>query len=451
MAHKLSLLTKKLNNTPLLIEPASFESILDYLTDRNTGEMAITASQQPREEKYLNYNTDTSVGLIEIDGALTYKTTGWEAFCGGTSYESIVEQFNAMSAQGMKTLVLWADSGGGEAYGMMETGRYLRKQANELGIQIITYVDGLSASACYGVTCIADKVIMNPNSEVGSIGVVVRLMNDSKALEQAGYERTFVFAGGNKVPFAEDGEFRKEFLEDIQVKVDSLYKEFTGYVSEMRSIPVDQVKSTEAKVFMAEDAVSLGLADILMTHEEFSEYLADVAQKDNRMISKSKLFNFSKQAENEITEEVQMKELEELQVQHSALETKFTAQEAELVAQVNMVASLSADLAKVQEQLAATVAEKEAVLAQAEVAKAETRKAAIASVEKDADKAKTLYESIGELPEAAFNTVIVSLQAKDEKLEDSDLFVKKSKNTEVEEPESENATSAILKAKYAKQ
>lgn len=451
MAHKLTLLTKKLNNTPLLIEPASFESILEYLSDRNTGEMAITASHQPKQERHLNFNQDTMVGLIEIDGALTYKTTGWEAFCGGTSYESIVEQFNAMSNQGMKTLVLWADSGGGEAYAMMETGRYLRKQADEMGIQIITYVDGLSASACYGITCIADRVVMNPNSEAGSIGVVVRLMNDSKALEKAGYERTFVYAGGNKVPFEEGGEFRKDFLDDIQYKVDSLYEEFTGYVSEMRNIPVDQVKSTEAKVFMAEDAVSLGLADVLMTHEEFSEYLADIAQKDNRMISKSKLFNFSKQAEDEITEEVQMKELEELQAQHSALETKFTAQEAELVAQLEKVTSLSAELAQVKEELSASIAEKEAVLAKAEVEKVAKRKASIAEVEKDSAKAYALYESIGELSEAAFNTVINSLQAKEEKLEDSDLFTQKSKNTEVEETVAENATSAILKAKYQNQ
>ena len=445
MAHKLPLLTKKLNNTPHLIEPASFESILEYLSDRNTGEMAITASQQPQEQKHLNFNTDTGVGVISIDGALTYKTTGWEAFCGGTSYESIVGQFNAMSNQGMKTLVLWADSGGGEAYGMMETGRYLRKQADEMGIKIFTYVDGMSASACYGITCIADEVVMNPNSEIGSIGVVVRLINDSKALEKAGYERTFVYAGGNKVPFAESGEFRKDFLEDIQAKVDSLYEEFTGYVSEMRNIPVDQVKNTEAKVFMAKDAVSLGLADTLMTHDQFSEYLADVAQKDNRMISKSKLFNFSKSAENEITEEVQMKELEELQAQFSALETKFTAQEAELVAQLDKVASMSAELTKVQEELSVTVAEKEAVVAKAEEAKVASRKAAIAGVEKDAEKAEALYESVGDLPDAKFETVISSLQAKEEKLEDSDLFVQKSRDASQEEMKPKNFADYLPK------
>ena len=451
MAHELKLLTKKLNNTPHLIDPQSFQGIVDYLSDRNKGEMVISSANKSSDgERYLQYNQDTRVGLIEIDGPLTYKSSGWEAWCGGTSYESIVDQFNQMLDAGAKTVVLWSDSGGGEAYGMMETGRYLRKRADEEDIKLVTYVDGLSASACYGLACVADEFIMNPNAEVGSIGVVVRLMNDSKALEQAGYERTFVYAGGNKVPFNAEGAFREDFLEDIQNKVDALYEEFTEYVSEMRDIPVDQVKKTEAKVFMAKDSVNLGLADSLMTHEEFQEYLADIAQKDNKMIGRNKLFNFSKNTEN--TDEVEMKQLEELQAQHSELEAKFNAQEAELAAHIGKVASLSADLAKAQEELSVAVAEKQKLESLAAEEKVGKRKAAIADVEADAEKAAALYEATSVLSDAAFETVVSSMKAKEEKLETSDLFVQKSKNTDMDQKQDkENGTMAALKAKYAKQ
>lgn len=448
MAHELKLLTRKLNNTPHLIDPVSFQGILEYVTERNVGEMAIDSKSKKKEERYLNYNADTQVGTISVEGPITYKSTGWEALCGGCSYESVVEQFNSMVDMGAKTVILWADSGGGEAYGMMETGRFLRKRADEAGIKILTYVDGLSASACYGLSCIADEVIANPDAEVGSIGVVVRLINDSKALEQKGYERTFVYAGGNKVPFNAEGEFREEFLADIQGKVDSLYEEFTAYVSEMRDIPVDQVKSTEAKVFMAKDSISLGLVDKVMTHEEFMDYQAEFSKKESNMLSKTTLFGFTKE---DNTSEVEMKQLEELQAQHSELEAKFNEQGVELQAQVEKVASLSAELGQVQEQLKAAVEEKQALQAAAEEQKVNARKEAIKAVEADVEKQAALFEATSTLSDAAFETVVSSMKAKEEKLEESDLFVQKSKQMEVEEPKEENATAVLLKQKYAKQ
>lgn len=411
MAHSLKLLTRKLYNTPHLIDAQSFEAIVSYLQERNTGEMAISSGDKAPAEKFLNYNPDTQIGLINIEGPLTYKPVTMMGFdCGGASYESITEDFNAMLEKGMKTLVLMADSGGGEAYGMLELGKYMRKRADEQGVKILSYVDGMSASACYGLTCIADEFIMNPSAEAGSVGVVVRLMNDSKALENQGYERTFVYAGGSKVPFAEDGKFREEFLADIQTKVDALYEEFTGYVAEQRNLSIDQVKNTEAKVFMAKDAVALGLADKVMTHEEFFTYLADTSQRENPMITKSKLFSFNKE-----NNEVEMKELMELQAQHSELEAKFQAQGAELVAHVEQIASMSAELeaAKTtleaaQTELTALAAVKEQMEAEA-VAKAEEEKQAklVAREEKltallGEVGGKEVYQAIGELEDAQF-------------------------------------------------
>lgn len=107
------------------------------------------------------------------------------------------------------------------------------------------------------------------------------------------------------------------------------------------------------------------------------------------------------------------------------------------------VADLSEKLEKAQAKIAEyEQAEKDAVT--------KARKEAIASVEKDEAKAEELFKSLEALSQDAFDVVIKSLKAKEEKLEDSDLFVQKSKNSEVEHEEV-NGTAAILKAKYAKQ
>lgn len=82
---------------------------------------------------------------------------------------------------------------------------------------------------------------------------------------------------------------------------------------------------------------------------------------------------------------------------------------------------------------------------------AKARKAAIAEVEKDAEQAEVLFKSLEAVGDEAFEAVLKALKAKEDKLENSDLFVKKSKNTEVPEKKEVNGTAAILEAKYKKQ
>ena len=100
------------------------------------------------------------------------------------------------------------------------------------------------------------------------------------------------------------------------------------------------------------------------------------------------------------------------------------------------------ELQKALDQVEAFKAEKKEAVVKA-------RQEAIASVEKDAAKAEELFKSLEALPDEAFDTVIKALAAKDAVVEDSDLFVQKSKSSDVE-VEEENGTAALLKAKFAK-
>jgi hypothetical protein len=87
--------------------------------------------------------------------------------------------------------------------------------------------------------------------------------------------------------------------------------------------------------------------------------------------------------------------------------------------------------------------------AQAKEAVTKARKEAVALVEKDADKAEALEKALEALSQEAFDVVIKSMQAKDAVVEESDLFVQKSKNVEVEDVVQESVEMQLLKAKYA--
>lgn len=441
MAHELARLRSKLFDTPLLVDSKSFESILNYVDKRCEGNVEVVSKEASSE--FSMYSTlhyaESNLGVIHISGPLTNKSTGWEAFCGGTSYESIKEDFETLLEEGVKTVAFMVESGGGEAYGMMDTGNYLRKLADENGVKIISYVDGLSASAAYGLTAISDEIISNKNSEIGSIGVLIRLMNDSKALEMKGYERSFISAGTEKIPFAEDGSFRKEFLDDLQYKVDALYKDFTEYVAEHRNMSVEAVRNTQANTFLAEDAIALGLADQVMTQEDFYSYLSGEAQSNKEGSSVSnRIFKFNKPTE----ETLDMTQLAELQAQLAASQEQL----AELTSVKETLQANFVTQASELSQFKAKVAELEAEKVEA---KASARKSQLAAVKQEA-----LFTSLSVLDDASFEAVVAGFKAQAEVIDQSALMGEvggQGKEVVPEKPQGADLTAEKLRSQFQKE
>lgn len=408
MAHSLIRIKGSLVNTPHLIEQNSFNTIMEYVNQRIEGNVDLEPKIEARDGDYGHrYVSDTATGVMHVSGPLTYRTSGWEALCGGTSYEMLKEQMEYFVASGAKTVAMMVDSGGGEAHGMMDSANYLRKLADENGIKIIAYVDGMNASAAYGISCIADEIVMSADSMVGSIGVLIQLYNDSKALEMQGYERTFITAGKDKVPFAADGSFTEAFINRLQTQVDSLYEGFTSHVATHRSLDVSAVKDTEANVFMADEAIALGLADSVMTVEEFYNYLADVAQNniEGTGMGMKDAFKFGSKEDK-----AEMAKLDELQTLLTAeQEARATADMAvleftqKLTAQTELVASLTTQLGefKAAQEEAARVAAEAIVVG---------RKAALSEVVPEAEL-ETYMTNMSAMDEGAFTFMVGQLKA----------------------------------------
>jgi len=448
MAHSLLRLKEKICNTPHLMHPASFETVLQYLNSRNSEDFKMESDEEFSREDNSRYsfNSDIGVAVMNIDGPLSYKPVTIMGFdCGGASYQQIKEDFTYLVDSGAKTIAFSVSSGGGEAFQMMPTANYMRKLATENDVRLITYVDGLSASAAYGLSVIADELIMAPSSEVGSVGVLVRLMNDSKALEKEGYERTFISAGDEKIPYDADGSFRKEFLEDIQGKVDTLYEEFTSFVAEHRNLPVEAVRSTQAKTFLPKEALSLGLADSVMTLEEFYTHLAETAQRKEGSMLKTRLFNFNKEEET-----LEMTQLAELQSQLTAANeqlAEFSSVKETLASLQTLIGEKNAELSSALDQIKQLETEKVS-------AKLQARKDKLSAV-MSKDKVDSVSTALASLEDEAFEVVLAGYGLQKQQLEASDLFQEMGdQGSEVETPtqaSSEDLTLKMAKDKYNKE
>lgn len=451
-AHTLLRLTNRLFSSPQMMEASYFDRVASILESRNEGVVELALQNKAeRTERQLAYNSDTKVGIIELKGPLTY--LHYEPMCGEspTSYQSLVADFKSLVNQGAKTIVLDTDSPGGEAYGVFETARTLRSIADENGVKILTYVDGMAASAAYALSSISDEIVMNPSAEVGSIGVVVRLRNANKAMKKMGIKDTYIFAGKSKIPFNADGEFAEEFLEDLQEKVNVLYGEFTSHVAQMRGISDEVVKSTEAKTFLADKALQLGLADKVMEVEEFYTYLSTVASGENSKMLTARFLS----RKNE--DKANMQTVAELQAAMTALVDEKTQMAAELTAAVEALAAAQSDVAKLQEQVSEFEAQAKSAAEAAEAARLEAE-AQAAQARKDARKARLaacvseeevepLMASLEALEDDAFNLIASSLEAKAKAVESSELFVEKGVEGQGDEAKLSD-TASYLTAKY---
>lgn len=322
-SHGLLRLSEKIFNTPQFMTQETFQNLTSYIVDRNTGSLAwqLNIDEQTKEAKskseeegegkilalnplkansfkrpdfssvpeedrekayqqyldFIQYDPAMKLGVLNVEGTTVYRSTPFEAMCGMTSYQRLERTLKAQLAEGAKTVLMYVDSGGGEAYGMMETASNLRTLADGAGAKIVAYVDGTSGSAAYGLTAVAHEVIANPSSRVGSIGVVVSLMNNSKQLEKDGLERIYLYKGDNKVALDKDGNFSESFLKTVDEMITESYQDFTSHVANFRGIPVQSVIDTQASVYTAQKALDVGLVDRLMGRSEFfSEYLVQV-------------------------------------------------------------------------------------------------------------------------------------------------------------------------------
>ena len=422
-------LARQVFNTPQLILADDLQNIAQYLVNRANGiefevgqkedkletsavdkNLVLTEEEQrDRRFRQLGITNNGKRGNLNITGTLVAKAGEIDADCMElTSYEKLHSTFQKQVNEGIQELVLHVNSGGGSAFSCFEMAKEVKDLATSKGIKIYAWVDGLSASAAYAWTSIADEIVARKDSEVGSVGVVVQLINNSKMLENIGITRQFVYHGDQKIPFTDSGEFSPQFISSIQKKVDKTGLEFNTFVASNRNMSVEDVIATNAEVFDADQALAVGFIDKIMTQSEFfNDYLPSKGLNQHSMYYLE--HNKETQTMSEQNVQEQVASVEELTAQLATATIDKQSLEAQ-------VAKLQGDLSKVQSDLSASVLAKEH--AEAELTKFKADAAHNARVEQlanvfgaDSEKPQMYATMFASLDAEAFGKVVSDFQA----------------------------------------
>ena len=430
----LTQLSKKVFNTPLFITQDSLAPIANYLSDPERTlklmqyekdivvDKPLLRSDFDREEEYHRYrlesngiNPDTMVGTVDIKGTLVNKAGQTQACVELTSYEKLKATFESQIALGSKHIVMQISSGGGEAFRVFGTTNAVKKMAQDSGVKLTAYVES-ACSAAYAWASIADEVIIHPQGQAGSVGVVIQLYNDSKYLEKLGVERSFVYAGKNKIPFDSQGAFAEDFIEGLQKSVDKSYAQFTKFIATNRNLSVDAVIETNAKVFDADEALQIGFVDKIMEIEDFEHYLqSDNQSQHNRSFTMNNDKTEVTMSKDNPVE--QLTDLEKVQKQLADMTAQYGAKEQELNETLAVKTSLDSTVAELTKQLADETEAKQKLLDEISTMKATAitadRKARLEDVlGTENEQVASLLASTAALEATAFDAILSAMSAK---------------------------------------
>jgi protease IV len=192
-----------------------------------------------------------SVALVKIEGLLV-------------NSDDVVDELTDYSEDSsIKAIVLRIDSPGGGVVASQEIYNAV-KNAKKEGKKIVASMGTVAASGGYYVAAAADKIVANPGTLTGSIGVKMEFASVEKLLEKIGVKGMVVKAGEYKdigSPFRDMTDHEKQLLQEV---IDDVHSQFIEAVSEGRGLPAADVRAiADGRIFTGRQALALKLVDRL--------------------------------------------------------------------------------------------------------------------------------------------------------------------------------------------
>ncbi len=189
------------------------------------------------------------VALVKIEGVLL-------------SSDRLVEELRDYAEDSsVKAIVLRIDSPGGGVVPSQEIYNAV-KYARKEGKKVVVSMGSVAASGGYYVAAAADKIVANPGTLTGSIGVKMEFANLEKLLEKIGVQGMVVKSGEYKdvgSPFRAMTDTEKKLLQEV---IDDVHAQFIKAVAEGRNLPEADVRAiADGRIFTGQQALSLKLVD----------------------------------------------------------------------------------------------------------------------------------------------------------------------------------------------
>jgi len=186
------------------------------------------------------------IGVVEITNEITDSST-------------IIDQLTEFKKdKRIKAIIIRINSPGGSVGASQEIYSEVRKITKP---KIVSMGD-TAASGGYYIACAADRIVANPGTITGSIGVIMSFYRIDELAKKIGFTMESIKSGEFKdtgSPFREMTEREKELMNEVVLNIK---EQFVRAVAQGRRLQVEKVREiADGRIFTGEMAVGLGLVD----------------------------------------------------------------------------------------------------------------------------------------------------------------------------------------------
>lgn len=211
----------------------------------------------------------SGVAVISVEGVLTKKTqwnlwTGERLTTGYSSIRAAIE--NALSDSKVRAILLDIDSPGGAVPGCQELADFVAEAAKVK--PMASYTSGIMTSAAYWLGSATGCVFCTETAMLGSIGVIMTVVDRTKANEKWGVKVHVISSGAFKAAGHPDLGLTDQDREMFQARVSGTHAVFRRSVRERMGLTAPAEAWGEAQVFLGAPAVEAGLATAVVSGME---------------------------------------------------------------------------------------------------------------------------------------------------------------------------------------
>jgi protease IV len=211
-----------------------------------------------------NVPSGPAVAIVRVEGMIVSGDPPANPFGtqSGIAYSGqVVKHLKQAEGDGnVKAVVLRVDSPGGSVVASHE----IHQQMKAMTKPVIVSMGEMAASGGYYVSAPAKKIMANPDTLTGSIGVIAQFLDISQLLKEYGVAATTVKSG----EFKDEGSMFRPMTDEEkavwQAIIDDAYEGFVQVVADGRGLPAEEVKKVaDGRVYTGKQAKELGLVDEL--------------------------------------------------------------------------------------------------------------------------------------------------------------------------------------------
>ncbi len=195
----------------------------------------------------------------------------------------------------VKAIVLRIDSPGGGVVPSQEIHDAVKRVKNKSNKAVIASMGTVAASGGYYIAAATDRIIANPGTLTGSIGVIMEMANFEGLMKKVGVEGVVIKSGRFKdvgSPLRKMSDEERKLLQSV---MDDVHQQFIQAVADGRSLEVSDVEPlADGRIYTGRQAKEARLVDELGDLDDAIHIAADIAgmEGEPKVVEPRKRFSF---------------------------------------------------------------------------------------------------------------------------------------------------------------